>query len=219
MRAAPHLVAGLAALLSSTLVTACSSGSSGAAVTVNGQVISRAFVLEKIEQHPEARQALGHIIGETLINQYAEQHHIVVTDAEVAARERLLRAQLPGKKWNDMLAVRNISDSGVPTLVRTELLLDKIVANDVRVSDADVAGYYEKHRALYQKRGESLASATPQITALLREQESSEYSLGVMEDLTRQANIVLHDPRYADMYNPPKLPSDSAKIPVNITTQ
>ena len=151
MRKAPHLVAGFAALLSSTLFTASSSGSSGAAVTVNGQAISRALVLEKIEQHPEARQALGHLIGETLVNQYAEQHHIVVTDAEVAARERELRAQFPGKKWNDMLAVRNIPDSGMPTLVRTELQLDKIVANDVRVSDADVRGYYEKHRALYEK--------------------------------------------------------------------
>lgn len=219
MRKAPHLVAGFAALLSSTLFTACSSGSSGAAVTVNGQAISRAYVLEKIEQHPEARQALGHLIDETMVNQYAEQHHIVVTDAEVAARERELRIQFPGKKWNDMLAVRNIPDSGVPTLIRTELQLDKIVANDVRVSDADVRGYYEKHRAQYEKHGKSLASATPEITALLREQESAEYSLGVMEDLTRQAKIVFHEPRYADMYNPPKIPSGSAKIPVDLTTQ
>lgn len=217
MRAAPHLVAGLAALLSSTLFTACSSGSSGAAVTVNGQVISRALVLEKIEQHPEARQALGHLVEEALIDQYAAQHRIVVTDAEVAGREAELREQFPGKKWSDMLAVRNIPESGVPTMVRTELLLDKIVADDVRVSPAEVKEYYEKHGGSHN--GESLSSATPRITAKLREQQTVQYSLGVMEDLTRQAKIVIHDPLYADLFNPPKIPAGSTAVPAKMTTQ
>lgn len=217
MRNAPHFIAGIAALLSSTLFTACSSGSSGVVVTVNGQPIREAVVLQHLRQRPESGQILGHLIEETLISQYAAQHHVVVTDAEVAAREAELKAQLPGNKWNAMLSERNLPESGVPTMVRTELLLDKIVANDVRVSPADVKDYYLQHRGSF--RGESLSSATPQITAKLQVQQSAQYSLGVMEDLTRQAKIEIHDRQYAELFKAPKVPSGSAAFPMKMQTQ
>ena len=214
MRNAPRVIIGLITLLSSTLLAACSSSSGDAAVTVNGQPISRSTVLERVERKPESGKILGHLVEEALINQYAQKNHIVVSDAEVAAREEQLKAKLPGGAWSEMLQQRNLSERDVPTFVRTELLLDKIVANDVRVTPADVKDYYDKHRASYDKPGRkaTLASVTPQITALLRDQQTGEYTLGVMQDLTSQAKIVINDPRYADIFKPPTMPPGNTPV-------
>ncbi|MGA8575999.1 MAG: SurA N-terminal domain-containing protein [Candidatus Cybelea sp.] len=214
MRNAPRVIIGLITLLSSTPLAACSSSSGDAAVTVNGQPISQSTLLEHIERKPESGKVLGHLIEEALINQYAEKNHIVVTDAEVAAREEQLKAKFPGSAWSELLEKRNLSESTLPMFVRTELLLEKIVASDVRVTPADVKDYYGKHRASYDKPGRkaTLASVTPQITALLRDQQTAEYSLGVMQDLTTQAKIVIKDPRYADIFKTPAIPPGNTPV-------
>jgi len=214
MRNAPRIIIGLITLLSSTLLAACSSSSGGAAVTVNGQPINRSTILEQVERKPESGKVLGHLVEEVLINQYAEKNHIVVTDAEVAAREEQLKAKFPGSAWSEVLEKRNLSESDLPTFVRTELLLEKAVANDVRITPADVKDYYDKHRAAYDKPGRkaTLATVTPQITALLRDQQIGEYSLGIMQDLTSQATIVIKDPRYADIFKAPAIPPGSTSV-------
>ena len=104
MRKAPHLAAGFAALLSSTLLQRPHRAARPSRLTVRRSAGRSCWRKSSSIRKPV--KLLGRLIGEALVNQYAEQHHIVVTDAEVAARERELRAQFPGKKWNDMLAVR-----------------------------------------------------------------------------------------------------------------
>ena len=74
-----RLTVGLAALLFGTSLAACSGG---AVATVNGQPISESAFNAKLEGTPLARTVLQQMVQDVLIEQYAKNNNITVTDAE-----------------------------------------------------------------------------------------------------------------------------------------
>ncbi|MBV8066643.1 MAG: peptidylprolyl isomerase [Candidatus Eremiobacteraeota bacterium] len=149
MSKALRITVGLAGLLMGTVLAACSGG--GAVATVNGQPISQATFDSRLEQSPLARTVLQQLVQETLIEQYAKNNNITVTDADIDARETQIKASFPAGTWDEMLRARGLTETDVRSALREQIMLDKALAKDVNITPAQVSAYFKKNHATFDK--------------------------------------------------------------------
>jgi foldase protein PrsA len=148
-------VAGLATLFLAISVTACSSG--GTLATVNGQAISTSEFDAKLEASPTAISTLQQMVREILLEQYAQKNNITVSDADIAAREDQIKQNFPPGSWNDMLKSRGLTEDDVHKLLRDQIIIDKAVGKNVKVSDAQIQAYFNKNHAAFDKPAQAQA--------------------------------------------------------------
>jgi foldase protein PrsA len=141
--------AGLATLLLAVSVTACSSG--GTLATVNGQAISNSDFDAKLEASPTAISTLQQMVREILLEQYAQKNNITVSDADIASREDQIKLNFPPGSWSDMLKSRGLTEDDVHKLLRDQIIIDKAVGKNVKVSDAQIQAYFNKNHASFDK--------------------------------------------------------------------
>jgi foldase protein PrsA len=144
-----RIAIGVGAPLLAITVSACSGG--GTVATVNGEPITRAEYNARLEQSPASRATLQQLVQETLIEQYAKTNNITVTDAEITAREDQIKANFPGDAWNQMLASRGLSEADVRSALRDQVILDKALSKDVKITPAQIKEYYDKNHAQFDK--------------------------------------------------------------------
>lgn len=94
------------------------------------------------------RQVLSYIIDETLVRQAAKRSGIAVTEAEID-RELEIYREAAGENFNAFLAQYGMTEADFRRTLEMSLLVFKVSTKDVQVSDADIAGYYESHKADY----------------------------------------------------------------------
>lgn len=155
MSKAQRITVGLAGLLMGIALAACSG--SGAVATVNGQPVSRDTFNQRLESSPMGRQVLQQLVQETLIEEYAKQNNITVTDAEIDARENQIKANFPSGSWDEMLKSRGLSEADVRSALREQVILDKALSKDVTITPAQVKDYFNKNRASFDKPEEVTA--------------------------------------------------------------
>jgi foldase protein PrsA len=139
----------LIALALGASLAACAGG--GSVATVNGQAISRSDFDAKLEGSPAARTTLQQMAQETLLDQYAKDNHISVTDADVTAKENQLKASFPSGSWDEMLSARGLSEDDVHRVIRDQLIVDKAVGKNITISNAQIAAYFAKNHASFDK--------------------------------------------------------------------
>lgn len=98
-------------------------------------------------------EALRTLIRERLIIQEAHRLRIPFKDAEVDAQiARMKATQYPDEgAFQDMLRARGISAAALRREVKTNLLLDRIVDEVGKISDAAVQAYYDSHLREFTK--------------------------------------------------------------------
>lgn len=138
---------GVAALCVS--LAACSSG--GNVATVNGQGISRADLDRKLESSSAAKQALTQMVQQTLIDQYARDKKVDVTPAEIAKRRDEIKAKYPPGQFDTLIKQQGYTEQDVQNIIKGSLVLEKAVAPQVHVSDADIKAYFDKNHAVFDK--------------------------------------------------------------------
>lgn len=118
---------------------------------VNGEKITEAQVVA------ELKARYGYAIREELITalvveQEAKKKGITVTPAEVEAayqqteKEVTARARLTGQTFTDWLIQNEYTPASYRQSLRIRLLLEKMVKPDIKITDADVAKYYEQNK-------------------------------------------------------------------------
>ena len=144
-----RLVAGIFTLVLGASLAACSggAGSGGAVATVNGDPISQADFDAKLQSSPMARQVLQQMVQEKLIEQYAAKNNIVVTSADVAAKEDTIKANFPAGSWDQMLKARGLTENDVQSAVRTQIIIDRAVGKNVNVTEAQIDEFFNKNHA------------------------------------------------------------------------
>lgn len=157
MSKAHRLVAGIAAALLTVSLAACGGGGGGAVATVNGQSISHAQFDNKLESSPAARGVLQNMVMSMLIDQYAQQHHITVSEAEISKVEDQYKAQYPGDQWNELLKARSLTEKDVQDLIRRQLVIDKAVGGNITISEKQIKDYFDKNHAQFDKPAEARA--------------------------------------------------------------
>ncbi len=143
---------GAAALCASLAACANSSGGGGGNIaSVNGQAITRADFDKKLESSPAARQALNQMVQQDLIDQYARDKKVDVSDAEIDKKLAETKARFPAGQFEQILKQQGLSEADVRQILKQQLVLEKAVAPQVKVSDADIKAYFDKNHQLFDK--------------------------------------------------------------------
>jgi parvulin-like peptidyl-prolyl isomerase len=159
----------------SLLLTGCSSD---AIATVNGQPISRSAFLDRLQRGPAARDLLGRMVEQALLDQYARQHGIVVTAADVDAREAQTKALFPRGSWDAMLKARGLSESEIRAALREQLIMDPVFANEVHVAPAQIKEYFAANHARFDTPARVSARYVRLPTLTLANRIEAEFKAG-----------------------------------------
>jgi foldase protein PrsA len=140
---------GIAALCVS--LAACAGGSGGDIASVNGQKISRADFDHKLESSPAARQTLTQLVQQDLIDQYATNNKVNVSQAEIDKKEADIKAKYPAGQFEQILKQQSLTEQDVQNILKQQIVLEKAVAPQVHISDSDVQAYFTKNHATFDK--------------------------------------------------------------------
>ena len=105
-----------------TSLAACTGGASsgGDIVSVNGTKISRADFDHKLESAPTAKQVLTQMVGVTLVDQYARDNKVEVSDAEIDKKENEIKSRYPPGQFDQILKPQNLTEDDVRTILRQQ---------------------------------------------------------------------------------------------------
>ncbi len=143
-----RVVAGLATAVLGLALAGCSGTSSGGDIaSVNGHGISRADFDNRLEGMPQAKSQLNQLIQQALIDQYATDNHIDISDSDVQKKEDEIKAKYPPGQFDQILKAQNLTDADVKKILRQQLVLEKAVQPQIHVSDADIKAYLAKNHA------------------------------------------------------------------------
>jgi foldase protein PrsA len=131
-------------------LAACNNGG-GNVAAVNGQAISRADLDRKLESSAAAKQALTQMVQQTLIDQYARDKKVDVPQAEIDKRIGEIKAKYPAGQFDQMVKQQGYTTQDVQNIIKGSLVLEKAVAPQVHVSEADIKSYFDKNHAVFDK--------------------------------------------------------------------
>jgi foldase protein PrsA len=132
-------------------LAACNNGGGGNIAAVNGQNISRADFDHKLESSPAAKQVLGQMVQQQLIDQYARDKKVDVTQAEIDKKETETKARMQPGQFEQILKQQSLTEQDVQNILKQQLVLEKAVAPQVHVADSDIKAYFDKNRTLFDK--------------------------------------------------------------------
>lgn len=144
-------VAILAPAVLGLALAACGASGGGTIVSVNGQNITKAELDNKLESGAAGKQQLNQLVQSVLIDQYAKDNKIDVSEAEVQKKEDEIKARYPAGQFETLLKQQGLTEDDVKKILRQQIELEKSVGKNVSVSDADVKAYFDKNHALLDK--------------------------------------------------------------------
>ena len=145
-----RIAAALGAAAFCVSLAACNNGG-GNVAAVNGQAISRAELDRKLESSAAAKQALTQMVQQTLIDQYARDKKVDVSQAEIDKRIGEIKAKYPAGQFDQMVKQQGYTQQDVQNIIKGSLVLEKAVAPQVHVTDADIKSYFDKNHAVFDK--------------------------------------------------------------------
>jgi parvulin-like peptidyl-prolyl isomerase len=102
-------------------------------------------------------QAVQFLVQREQFEQEASDMDVDVTDKQIDARLQQIQKQYFGgdkKKYEKQLKEQGLSEKQVRNDIRAQIISEKIfeqVTKDVKVTDADIAAYYEKNKTQYSQ--------------------------------------------------------------------
>jgi foldase protein PrsA len=148
-----RVVAGFAtAALCVSLAACASAGASGGDVaSVNGTKITRSEFDKKLESGPAGKSVLTQLVQQTLVDQYATDKKITVSDDEVAKKEDEIKAKYPPGQFEQILKQQGLTETDVHNILRQTVVIEKAVDPQIKIADTEVKAYYDKNHALLDK--------------------------------------------------------------------
>jgi foldase protein PrsA len=146
-------VAGFAVAALSASLAACSSAAAtgGDVASVNGQKITRSEFDKKLEAGPAGKSVLTQLVQSDLVDQYATNNKITVSDAEISKKEDEIKAKYPPGQFEQILKQQGLTEANVHDILRQTVVIEKAVDPQIKVSDADIKAYFDKNHALLDK--------------------------------------------------------------------
>lgn len=126
----------------------------------NDVLRERKLNLTRMQRPAQARElklvALDRLIREELFWQQAQKESLVVSDAEVDKSFAETVARFPSKQAFELQLMRQGTDeqgfrADIRRLLSADRYADRVVAQRVKVTDADIEGYYKLNAQLFNK--------------------------------------------------------------------
>lgn len=133
--------------------TGCSSSSGGGGdiATVNDQHISKADFDKRLESSPTAKQVLTQMVQQALIDQYGKDQKIDIPPGDIEKKEADIKAKYPPGQFEAILKQQGLSETDVQNILRQQLIIEKAVAPQVHVTDAEIKAYFDKNHTTLDK--------------------------------------------------------------------
>jgi foldase protein PrsA len=128
-------------------LAACSNGGNNVAA-VNGQSISRADFDHKLESSPLGKQVLGQMVQQQLLDQYARDKKIDVSQAEIDKKQGEAKARM-GPQFDQAVKAQGFTEADLNQIFRQQVVIEKAVAPQLHVSDSDIKSYFDKNRSAF----------------------------------------------------------------------
>jgi foldase protein PrsA len=178
----------LAGITFGLFLAGCSGGGGGGNIaSVNGQNISQADFQNKLESTPQAKSILNQLVQTALVDQYAKDNNVNIPDADVQKREDDIKSKYPAGQFDQILKAQNLTDDDVKKILRQQIVIEKAVDANIKITDADITKYLSANHATLdtaeQVRAKHILVASP---ALAAEIESKLKSGAKFEDLAKQ---------------------------------
>jgi foldase protein PrsA len=132
------------------------------AALVNGQPISRLSIIRDLEAQ-SGKAALDAVITRTLVFQEAEKKHVTATekdiDNEISKIQKQFQAQ--GQNLDALLSTQGLSKEKFRDEVKVQILVTKILGDQVKVSDKEFADFLAKNADLItEEKDQNTAKAS-----------------------------------------------------------
>jgi len=159
------------------------------AALVNGQPISRLTLIAELEKQG-GKQTLSSLVNQTLILQEAKKKNIEVNQKEIEAQSKQIEDSLTkqGQNLDTALAVQGLTRQDFMTQLKLRSLVEKLLANQIKVTDKEVTDYMEKNKEtlpINLKEDEIKKGVTEQ----LKQQKLASASQGWLANLQKEAKI------------------------------
>jgi foldase protein PrsA len=82
-----------------------------------------------------------------LIDQYAKSNNISISDADVQKKEDDIKSKYPAGQFEQILKSQNLTEDDVKRILRQQLIVEKAVDANIKISDADISSYLAKNHA------------------------------------------------------------------------
>ena len=157
------------------------------AAKVNGESISRLGVVSELENQAGAA-VLDSLISDILIEQAAAEAGVTVTDDDVEIQMAAFESQISerGGTLDDMLAQQGLTRESLTKQIRTQKMLEALLASEVTVTEEEIDAFIEANGPLPEGQEETLR---PQIEEQLKSQKMSTAAQSYITGLRTQANI------------------------------
>jgi foldase protein PrsA len=149
--------AALSAIALCVSLAACNNSSTGGGsaggnvASVNGQAITHADFDHKLESSPAAKQVLTQMVQQALIDQYARDKKVDVSQAEIDKKETETKAKFPAGQFEQILKQQSLTEQDVQLILKQQLILEKAIAPQIHISESDIKAFFDKNRAQFDK--------------------------------------------------------------------
>lgn len=134
--------------LSASLLLAACSAEDKTMVATGSYKITKGELDAKLEAMPIAKEILHNMVQESLVFQYAKDHNIQVTDAEIDAKIAEIKQRLSDQQLTEALKQQGMSQQDLRDLMREQLIVKKAVDANIAVTDQQMKDYLSKNHAL-----------------------------------------------------------------------
>ncbi len=156
---------------------------------VNGQPISRTAFNTQLEQQ-SGKDVLNSLITKSLLDQYAASKHVSVSQSEIDSDTKKIEQQLSaqGQTLDQALAARGMTRSQFIDQLRLQKLVEKLLGNNIKVSDKEVQDYIEQHK---DQLGDTsnMDEIKAQVRAQLEQDKLSSQAQQLVAKLQKDAHI------------------------------
>ena len=125
------------------------------AATVNGEPIFRISIVTELEKNM-GDQVMQTLVTRKLIFQEAKQKNIYITDTEIDKEientKKLIEDQ--GMTLENALEVQGSSMEELKDNIRFRLIVERLIAGDINISDDDIKVDFEKNKQFYGEGAE-----------------------------------------------------------------
>lgn len=158
------------------------------AALVNGKPISRFLVINQLEKQ-SGKSVLDSLVMQTLILNEAEKRKIKIDQKDIDAQLSTIQKNVEkqGSTLDQALASQRMTKNQLTDQIRLQLLLNKMIDQNVTVTDKEVDDYISANKdQLGQQDSETLRS---QIKKQLAAQKIDQKTQQFLQDLKNKANI------------------------------
>jgi len=134
------------------ILAGCAAASGGDEIaSVNGEKLSRAEYLAKLEATQQAKSILNQMVQSALVEQYAKDQNIQIPESDIRKKEDEIKARYPAGQFETILKQQNLTENDVKRILRQQLIVEKGVGKDIHISNADIKAYLDKNHTLLDK--------------------------------------------------------------------